>query len=72
MARNAALTAFGAMLGCSAGPITAAPLPPVKVGCYNIHSCIGTDDVRDYDRIATVIRSAAPDVVGLNEVRRWR
>ncbi|PKO19955.1 hypothetical protein CVU37_00330 [candidate division BRC1 bacterium HGW-BRC1-1] len=71
MARNAALTAFGAMLGCSAGPITAAPLPPVKVGCYNIHSCIGTDDVRDYDRIATVIRSAAPDVVGLNEVRRF-
>lgn len=59
----------GVLLSCG-GP-GAAAVPPVKVGVYNVHSCVGTDGNTDYDRIATVIRSAAPDVVGLNEVRRF-
>lgn len=61
------------MVGCivAYGGWCVAAVPPVKVGVYNVHSCVGTDGATDYERIATVIRSAAPDVVGLNEVRRF-
>ena len=38
---------------------------PVRVMSYNVHNCIGLDNVRDYNRIAEVIKQAAPDVVAL-------
>ena len=35
---------------------------------YNIHSCVGMDKKVDPERIAGIIREAAPDVVALQEV----
>lgn len=35
---------------------------------YNVHNCIGMDNVRDYDRIARIILQASPDVVALQEL----
>ena len=35
---------------------------------YNVHNCIGLDNVRDYNRIANIIKQAAPDVVALQEL----
>lgn len=35
---------------------------------YNVHNCIGMDNVRDYDRIARTILQASPDVVALQEL----
>jgi len=40
----------------------------VKVATYNIHSCIGTDNLYSTDRIAAVIKGDQPDVVCLQEV----
>lgn len=41
---------------------------PVRVMSYNVHNCIGLDNVRDYNRIAEVIKQADPDVVALQEL----
>ncbi len=35
---------------------------------YNIHNGIGMDKVRDYNRIAEIIKQTAPDVVALQEL----
>ena len=35
---------------------------------YNVHNCIGLDNVRDYNRIAEIIRSVDADVVALQEL----
>lgn len=40
----------------------------VRMMTYNVHNCIGTDKVRDYDRIARIVMEAAPDVVALQEL----
>ncbi len=48
--------------------------PPAKPGTilkvlsYNVHSCIGTDRKLDCARIAEVIASIAPDIIGLQEL----
>jgi endonuclease/exonuclease/phosphatase family metal-dependent hydrolase len=43
-----------------------------RVMSFNIHHAQGTDGVLDVPRIATVIRTQRPDVVGLQEVdRHW-
>ncbi|NIR31204.1 MAG: endonuclease [Gammaproteobacteria bacterium] len=39
-----------------------------SVATYNIHRCIGRDDVKDPDRIARVIRAMDATVIGLQEV----
>jgi len=45
-----------------------AELPKVRVLTYNIHHGEGTDGRIDLERIATVIKRLAPDVVALQEV----
>ena len=35
----------------------------LRIMSYNVHNCIGLDNVRDYNRIANIIKQAAPDVV---------
>ncbi len=53
--------------------ISAAPsfaLSSLKVGVYNIHGGVGTDGSYDLPRIARVLKAAAPEVIGLNEVNR--
>jgi endonuclease/exonuclease/phosphatase family metal-dependent hydrolase len=40
----------------------------IKITTYNIHSCIGTDNLYSADRIATVIQGDRPDIVCLQEV----
>ena len=40
----------------------------IRVMSYNIHNGKGMDDVLDYQRIADVINSTAPDVVALQEL----
>ena len=37
----------------------------LRIMSYNVHNCIGLDNVRDYNRIANIIKQAAPDVVAL-------
>jgi endonuclease/exonuclease/phosphatase family metal-dependent hydrolase len=39
-----------------------------RVMTYNVHGFIGTDGVSDPERVASVIESAAPDLVALQEV----
>lgn len=41
---------------------------PLRAATYNIHSSVGTDGRRDPGRIARVIRSIDPDLIGLQEV----
>lgn len=40
----------------------------LRIMSYNVHNCIGLDNVRDYNRIANIIKQAAPDVVALQEL----
>jgi endonuclease/exonuclease/phosphatase family metal-dependent hydrolase len=40
----------------------------LRAATYNIHSSVGTDGRRDPARIARVIRSIDPDLIGLQEV----
>ena len=40
----------------------------IKVSTYNIHSCIGTDNLYSIDRIAAVLKGDLSDVVCLQEV----
>ncbi len=44
----------------------------MRVATYNVHGCVGTDRRRSEERIASVIRELAPDVIGLQEVDRGR
>ena len=40
----------------------------VKLASYNVHNCIGMDNVRDYHRIANIIKQTGADVVALQEL----
>ncbi|MBO7248816.1 MAG: endonuclease, partial [Bacteroidales bacterium] len=40
----------------------------VKMMSYNVRSAKGMDGERDYQRIANIIRNAAPDVVAVQEL----
>jgi endonuclease/exonuclease/phosphatase family metal-dependent hydrolase len=42
--------------------------PTLRVLCYNVHHCEGTDGKLDLLRIAKVIRAADPDLVALQEL----
>ncbi|MHC4377105.1 MAG: endonuclease/exonuclease/phosphatase family protein [Planctomycetota bacterium] len=44
------------------------PPPELTVMSYNIHYAVGMDGERDLERIAQVILSADPDLVGLQEI----
>jgi endonuclease/exonuclease/phosphatase family metal-dependent hydrolase len=51
------------------------PIPPslshkkqLKLLTYNVHSCIGTDRRLEPERIAEVIASLEPDIIGLQEL----
>ena len=35
---------------------------------YNIRNARGLDDITDYDRIANVIKSVRPDIIGIQEL----
>lgn len=49
----------------------ASGLSLLKVGVYNIHGGVGTDGTTDLARIGRVLKSAAPEGIGLNEVNRY-
>lgn len=57
------------MAGSSLGPVLDAPAA-FRVMTFNIHHGVGTDGVLDLGRIASVVRDAGPDLVGLQEVDR--
>lgn len=40
----------------------------VRLVSYNVHNCIGMGNVRDYQRIANIIRQTGADVVALQEL----
>jgi endonuclease/exonuclease/phosphatase family metal-dependent hydrolase len=40
----------------------------LRIATYNVHGCVGSDGVRDVERIAKVITSLNADLVGLQEV----
>src|SRR5262249_17976334 len=40
----------------------------LRVASYNVHGCVGRGNVRDVERIASVIRELGCDTVGLQEV----
>ncbi len=40
----------------------------VRLASYNVHNCIGMDNMRDYNRIADIIRQTGADVVALQEL----
>src|SRR5690606_5664757 len=44
------------------------PRQKVKILSYNVHSCVGTDRRLDCERIADVIATIAPDIIGLQEL----
>jgi endonuclease/exonuclease/phosphatase family metal-dependent hydrolase len=41
---------------------------PIRILCYNIHYCQGTDGPYDIERLAKVINQSHPDLVALQEV----
>ncbi len=43
-------------------------LEEMRVMTYNVHGAVGTDGRRSYDRVASVVSEAAPDVVALQEL----
>ena len=47
---------------------TAEPPHQLRVLCYNVHWCLGTDGKYDVARLADVINKAKPDLVALQEV----
>lgn len=47
---------------------TAEPPRQLRVLCYNVHWCLGTDGKYDVARLADVINKAKPDLVALQEV----
>ena len=40
----------------------------LKIMSYNVRSAKGMDGIRDYQRVANIIRNAAPDVVAVQEL----
>ncbi|MBP1842676.1 endonuclease/exonuclease/phosphatase family metal-dependent hydrolase [Rhizobium petrolearium] len=42
--------------------------PRLKILSYNVHSCIGTDRQLDPARVAEVIATVEPDIIGLQEL----
>ena len=40
----------------------------LRIMSYNVRNCLGMDSVLDYQRVADVIRTADPDLVGLQEL----
>jgi hypothetical protein len=48
------------------------PTPPptlsLRVVCWNLHGCVGTDGRRDVPRIAEALAVLKPDIAGLQEV----
>lgn len=40
----------------------------VRIMSYNVRNCIGIDNKLDFDRIASIINNASPDVVALQEI----
>jgi endonuclease/exonuclease/phosphatase family metal-dependent hydrolase len=47
---------------------SAEPPHQLRVLCYNVHWCLGTDGKYDVSRLADVINKAKPDLVALQEV----
>lgn len=60
------LSALALLTGCWTGPV---PLR-LRVLTYNVHHGEGLDGKLDLERLAAVIRAAAPDLVALQEVDR--
>lgn len=46
----------------------ARPVRTIRIVSYNVHSCVGTDRKLDPDRVADVIASLEPDIIGLQEL----
>jgi endonuclease/exonuclease/phosphatase family metal-dependent hydrolase len=73
----ARIVALGAATLLSAVPAARADVPSspdriMRVMSFNIHHGQGTDGALDLGRVAGVIRSQAPEIVGLQEVdRHW-
>lgn len=40
----------------------------LRIVSWNVHSCVGTDSRFSPQRVATALREAAPDIVGLQEI----
>ena len=61
---------FALLIASCVGPGERESAPPrmLKVMSYNIHYAVGMDGQRDLERIAQVILSADPDLVGLQEI----
>lgn len=53
------------LIGAACG---AEPRHRIRVLCYNVHWCLGTDGTYDIPRVANVIRKTQPDLVALQEV----
>ena len=62
------LAALGFALLVSPHAESAEPPRQLRVLCYNVHWCKGTDGKYDVARVADVIRKAKPDLVALQEV----
>ena len=65
---KAAVIAFLLALASSPHAETAEPPHQLRVLCYNVHWCKGTDGKYDVARLADVINKAKPDLVALQEV----
>ncbi len=65
---KAAVIAFLLALASSPHAETAEPPHQLRVLCYNVHWCLGTDGKYDVARLADVINKAKPDLVALQEV----
>ena len=65
---KAAVMAFLLALVSSPHAETAEPPHQLRVLCYNVHWCLGTDGKYDVARLADVISKAKPDLVALQEV----
>lgn len=65
---KAAVIAFLLVLMASPHAKAAEPPHQLRVLCYNVHWCKGTDGKYDVARVADVINKAKPDLVALQEV----
>lgn len=65
---KAASIAVLLVLGTSTHAESAEPPHQLRVLCYNVHWCKGTDGKYDVARLADVINKAKPDLVALQEV----
>ena len=55
-------------LKCFAQSIPVKEENSVRLMSYNIRNAKGLDNITDYDRIANIIKSAAPDIIGIQEL----